>query len=592
MTKIKVMDTALANKIAAGEVIEKTSSVVKELVENSIDAKAKIIKINLVDGGLKEITVIDDGLGMDEEDASLCFMPHATSKIKTTEDLFFIGTLGFRGEALPSIASVSEVLLITSTGNIGTKIHIKGGEVLLKEKSDARCGTLITVTNLFYNTPARLKFLKNESSELINTTKLISKLSLANPSISFTLTNNDKTIIKTSGSDNLLKTIHEIYGLNISSNMLYLNIQNDDFIVTGFISKPTILKTNRNDLITFVNDRVVRNIDINKAINDAYYTYKPSDRYPVVILNIETDPTLMDVNIHPTKQDIKLSKMEDLYELIYKGIKDLLYSNILIPEVKREITQEENIFPNYNKEEIVNNQEKKADIEEEIIQTTLDFNVDNFKKQNEEVKSLENVIYENKEIKKLVLYPIGLVHGTYIVAENEDGMYLIDQHAAAERINYEKILIGLKEKKVNIKTMLIPVTIELSKSDYLSFSDKKEQFLDLGFTYEDFGIDTISVKSHPDFLLHGYEEESIRKIIELIINLDKNFDRVKFEEKIAITLSCKMSIKGNTKSSITEMEYFLEELVKCDNPYNCPHGRPTIITYTTYELEKLFKRAI
>ncbi len=566
MSKIKVMSDNLANKIAAGEVIEKTSSVVKELVENSVDAKAHNIKINLLEGGLKEITIIDDGIGMDETDACLAFGRHATSKLKNAEDLFFIGTLGFRGEALPSIASVSEVMLITSEGEVGTKVHIKGGTLLEKENADARKGTIITITNLFYNTPARLKFLKAENSELAHTTRLIEKLALSHPDISFQLSNNGKTIIKTSGGNNLHKTIHEIYGLNVSSNMLYLNIHSDDYIVTGYVSKPEILKTNRNDLTTFVNGRLVKNMDINKAINDAYYTYKPVDRFPVVVLNIETDPTLMDVNIHPTKQDIKLSKMDDLYNLIYKGIKDLLYANILVPRIDRfEVSEEAEEYTELP--------------EETIIQSSLD------------ISSNDEVVV-NEELKKLVLYPVGLVHGTYIVAENEDGMYLIDQHAAAERINYEKYLEALKAKSVVAQSMLIPVTIEFLGSDYIKFNDKKDEFTNLGFEFEEFGINTIVVKSHPDYLKEGYEEESIRKIIELVINLDKGFDRVKFEEKIAITLACKMSIKANHKISHLEQEYFLENLVKCDNPYNCPHGRPTIITYTNYDLEKMFKRVV
>ncbi len=571
MSKIEVMSDHLANKIAAGEVIERTLSVVKELVENSLDAKAHTIKVNLLDSGLKKIEVIDDGIGMDEKDALLCFERHATSKIKKDEDLFFIGTLGFRGEALPSIASVSEVILITSQGNVGTKIHLKGGKLICKEQSDARVGTAITVSNLFYNTPARLKFLKSESSELSNTTMLIEKLALSHPNVSFTLTNNEKVIIKTSGSNNLHKTIHEIYGMNISSNMLSIHISNDDYIVSGFISKPSIQKTNRNDMTTFVNERLVKNIDINRAINEAYYTYKPHDRYPVVILNIETDPTLMDVNIHPTKQDIKLSKMTDLTDMIYKGIKDLLYSNILVPTAElKEVAPEEIVEEKYESNII-------------ITQTALDFSVES---------SNEEHVVINKELQKLILYPVGLVHGTYIIAENENGMYIVDQHAAAERVRYETYMANLKEKKFNIKEMMFPVTIEFTASDYMKFQTKEKHFIDLGFTYEEFGINTILVKSHPDYLLEGYEEESIRKIIDLIININKDFDRVKFQEKVAITLACKMSIKANHKSSHAEMEFFLNELVKCDNPYNCPHGRPAIVTYSGYDLEKMFKRVV
>ena len=332
MSIIKVMSENLANKIAAGEVVEKCSSVVKELVENSIDAKAKNIKVNLLKGGLDEITVIDDGIGMDENDAILAFQRHATSKIYKDDDLFFIDTLGFRGEALPSIASVSEVVLETCKEEVGTLVHIKGGILLEKEKSSARTGTKISITNLFYNTPARLKYLKSEQTELANITAFIEKLSLAKPNISFTLINNGNVVVKTSGSNNLHKTIHEIYGVSISSKMLDVYALNDDFEIKGFVCKPEILKSTRNHIITFINGRVVRNNDINRAINDAYYTYKPDDKYPVVVLNIETDPTLVDVNIHPTKQDVKLSKIDSLYNLIYNTIKKRLYDSLLIPD--------------------------------------------------------------------------------------------------------------------------------------------------------------------------------------------------------------------------------------------------------------------
>ena len=409
MSIIKVMSENLANKIAAGEVVEKCASVVKELVENSIDAKATNIKINLFKGGLEEITIIDDGIGMDEIDAKLAFQRHATSKIYKDDDLFFIDTLGFRGEALPSIASVSEVILETCKDEVGTKIHIKGGILQEVSKNMARIGTKITITNLFFNTPARLKYLKSEQTELANTVSFIEKLSLAKPNIAFTLTNNGNTIIKTSGSNNLLKTIHEIYGMQISSKMLEIKSLNDDFEIKGFVCKPEILKSNRNHLVTFINGRVVRNSDINRAINDAYYTYKPDGKYPIVVINIETDPTLVDVNIHPTKQDVKLSKIDNLYTLLYETIKKRLYNSLLIPDAlpkKKELIEDKNNF--------IEIEEIK---DQKIAQTTFDFGV-------------EDEVVKNEEFKSLVLYPVGLCHGTYIICENDEGIYLLDQHAA------------------------------------------------------------------------------------------------------------------------------------------------------------------
>jgi DNA mismatch repair protein MutL len=565
MSIIREMSENLANKIAAGEVIEKCSSIVKELVENSIDAKSNNIKIELLKGGLEKITVIDDGIGMDKTDSLLCFKSHATSKIYKDDDLYFINTLGFRGEALPSIASVSKVTLTTSKGSVGTKVVIKGGNVLETTMSDARIGTKMEVEDIFYNTPARLKYLKSENSELASIVNFVEKLSLSKPSISFTLTNNSNTILRTTGSGELLKTIHEIYGSNISSNMIKINGLDDDAEISGFICKPLILKSTRNNMITIINGRVVRNTSINKSINDAYYTYKPVDKYPVVVLNIEIDPTLEDVNIHPTKQDIKISKIDNLCTLIYNTIKDCLYKELLIPDAIN--IEDSNIL---EETPIYNNTS--------YIQEEMDLNK-------------KTIINKNEQIKSLTLYPVGLCHGTYIVAENEEGIYLIDQHAAQERVNYEKYLLALKNEEIHTISMLIPISIELSSSDYISLKEKIDILTNLGFLIEDFGINTILIKSHPFWLLKGYEEEQIRKIIDLVIEL-KEFDPIKFRKHVAITLACKMAIKANDHISHMQMEELLNNLTNCDNPYNCPHGRPTIIKFSNYDLEKMFKRAM
>lgn len=583
MSKIKVMSENLANKIAAGEVVEKIASVIKELVENSIDASANNIKVHLLDGGLKEITVIDNGLGMDREDARLAFQRHATSKIYKDDDLFFINTLGFRGEALPSIASVAEVKLTTCSGEVGTHIHIKGGELICEESSDARRGTSITVTNLFFNTPARLKYLKSENTELANCVSFIEKLAMSKPEIAFTLTNNERVVIKTSGSGNLHKTIHEIYGLNVSSKMLQISASNDDFDINGFVCKPEILKSNRNHLITFVNNRVVRNNEINRAINDAYYTYKPDSKYPIVILNIYTDPTLVDVNIHPTKQDVKMSKINVLYDLIYNAIKEVLYKNLLIPDAI--VSKEYNEIKNNYVENFI--KETNPDIEG--FQTEL--NLSDVSDMVEESDDNEPIIL-NKEMKELVLYPVGAAHGTYIIAENEEGVYLIDQHAAQERINYEKYMKALREKEIASTSMLIPINVELSPSEFSELKNHLDVLINMGFLIEEFGINTFSIKEHPTWILQGHEEESIRKIIDLVITNKDDFDPIKFNEKLAITLACKMSIKANMHISHEAMEELLNELVKCDNPYNCPHGRPTIIKFSIYDLERMFKRVM
>ena len=583
MTKIRVMDENLANKIAAGEVVEKCSSIVKELCENSIDAHAKKIIINLSEGGKKKIEVIDDGIGMSKEDASLAFMRHATSKIYKDDDLFFIDTLGFRGEALPSIASVSKTNLITSDGGLGTHIVIEGGKKVLEESSDARVGTSITVTNLFYNTPARLKYLKSEQYELANCVSFVEKLALSHPEIAFSLTNDNTTLVMTSGSNNMLKTIHEIYGLSVSKRMLEIRASNDDFDLFGYVCKPEILKSNRNHMIVIVNDRIIRNNEINRAINDAYYTYKPDIKYPIVVLKINTDPTLVDVNIHPTKQDIKLSKMDVLYDLIVKTIKSALYKALLIPDAVERLPESNQI-----KNEVMTDIIKENDSEYKVenTQATFDFAAS----ASEETQ--EEVINVNPEMKKLKLYPVGLAHGTYIIAENETGVFLIDQHAAQERVNYERNMAALKSHTFHQTNLLFPITIELSGSEFLAVQKEIPHLNEIGFDIAPFGMNTIIVKAHPTWLRSGYEEESIRKIIDLIVSGVTSIDPVKFNESIAITLACKMSIKANMRISHEAQEELLDELCACDNPYNCPHGRPTIIKFSIYDLERMFKRSM
>ena len=583
MSKIKVMSENLANKIAAGEVVEKCASIVKELCENSIDSNSRIIDVELEEGGKKKIKVVDDGIGMDKEDAILAFQRHATSKLYKDDDLFFIDTLGFRGEALPSIASVSKVVLKTSMGKSGTLIEIEGGNICKNENCEARVGTSITITKLFYNTPARLKYLKSEASELANCVTYIERLALANPNIAFSLSNDGHLVVKTSGSGNLLKTIHEIYGLNVSEKMLEIKGSNDDFDIYGYVCKPEILKSNRNHMITFVNNRVVKNNEINKAINDAYYTYKPDIKYPIVILNILTDPTLIDVNIHPTKQDIKIGKMDVLYNLIVTTIKNVLYKNLLIPKALKD---SENVsYDKINTENIAKNivEEEIKEYNSEANSNQIEFDLSG--------KSLEPVVV-NPEMKKLKLYPVGLAHGTYIIAEDENAVYLIDQHAAQERVNYERNLKSLQSAEINTTSLLVPITIELSPSEMTIVKKEEEKLRSLGFDFSLFGINTYIFKGHPTWLRQGYEEESIRKILDLIIGGVKSIDPVKFNESIAITLACKMSIKANMHISNEAMEELLDELCACDNPYNCPHGRPTIIKFSNYDLERMFKRVM
>lgn len=595
MSKIQVMDENLANKIAAGEVVEKTMNVVKELVENAIDAESDEISIKLIDSGVKEITVTDNGIGMDKEDAKMAFLRHATSKLKSLDDLFNIDSLGFRGEALPSIASVSNIRLKTSNGEVGTLITLEGGKNLQISSSDLQKGTTITVSDLFYNTPVRLKYLKNLYVELANITDYINKMALSFPNIKFTLSNNGKILLNTTGDDNILKVIYEIYGVEVSKKMVEISAENDDYYLSGYISYPECSKSNRNSITTFVNGRIIKNNELNKVIVDTYHTYIPKDRFPIAVLQLDVDPSLIDINIHPTKMDIKFSKFSELKELLEKTISKKLKELTLIPNI--EVKEVED---NFNEE----NLSSPKPIYEEV---KLDFSISdsnikyNQKNKNEDSSLSTNKKEENEDdtpiaqedkkqrkIKKML--PVGIVYETYIIAQNEDGMYIIDQHAAAERINYEKVLKSLKERQIIID-LLIPIKIELPSNEFLIVKENFDLLKELGFIAEEFGVNTVIIRSHPSWIAEDIADECIRKVVDIVsVKEEFNFDM--FIWKMAATMACRMSIKAHDFINFQDQEYLLNELSYCDNPFTCPHGRPTIITYTKYDLEKLFKRVM
>lgn len=596
MSKIQVMDEILANKIAAGEVVEKTMNVVKELVENSIDAKATEITIRLIDSGVKEIEVVDNGIGMDENDAKMAFLRHATSKLKNLDDLFYIESLGFRGEALPSIASVSNVILKTSDGKEGTLVTINGGKDMKVERCDLQEGTSIKVQDLFYNTPVRLKYLKNLYVELANIVEYVNKMALSYPNIKFKLINNDKELLSTDGNGDLLKVIYEIYGINVTKKMIPVEGENDDYYVSGYVSFPEITKSNRNSITTLVNGRVIRNNELNKTIIDCYHTYVHKDRYPIIVLNIDVDPILVDINIHPTKMDIKFSKMDTLKELIIKVITVKLEEATLIPdiatrdlhainEVRHQILEkEENTVSSFED----NQKYEEIKLDFEVAEEKREYEI----KQDEEKDVKEEIVDTKVEnynrIKKM--YPKTVLFKTYIVAENDDGMYLIDQHAAAERINYEKILKQMKEKPI-IVDLLVPIKIELRNDEFILFKTHIDLFEEYGFKVDDFGFNTILVRTHPNWVVEEKAEDIIRKIVDIICEKG-TFDFDQFVWRMAATTACRMSVMAGDYISLSEQEWILDNIRKCENPFTCPHGRPTIITYTRYELERLFKRQL
>ena len=579
MSKIRVMDELLANKIAAGEVVEKCASVVKELVENSIDAGSHEVKVELKDSGVLEIKVTDDGTGMDEFDALACFSRHATSKIIDEEDLYHINTLGFRGEALASIASVSKVDLKTSMGDVGTHIVINGGKVITNEPCEARKGTIMTVSELFYNTPARLKHLRSLNTELANITDYMNKLALAHPEIKFVLKNNDNIILNTSGDSNLLKVIGNVYGMNIVKKMEYIAGENDDYVVTGYMSLPEITRGTRNVMTTIVNGRVVRNQDLIRTINDSYHSYKHETRYPIVVLNISLDPSLVDVNIHPTKMDVKFGKLDELNELISGLIAKKLRELTLIPEIKEEAE--------YKKDD-TNYEEMVLSIDRLWSENKKEGLIDFSKKEETKEKAEEKLVREEK--KELPnMYPVGVVHGTYIICQNENGMYMIDQHAAKERINYEKFKYEMGRPSKDKIYPIFPYVIELSSNEAIIMKERMDILRNIGFEVDEIGINSIVIKAHPTWLEKDYEEEQIRRIVEILL-ATKDFSIEKFREEAATMMSCKKAIKANEYISPEEVEKLLDDLRHCNNPFNCPHGRPTIIFYSNYDLEKLFKR--
>ena len=586
MSKIQVMNEDLANKIAAGEVVERCLNVVKELVENSIDAKSSKIRVSLKDSGILEITVADDGLGMDEDDAVLAFSRHATSKLKSLNDLFHIASLGFRGEALPSIASVSKVELRTSTNDVGTYLYLEGGQLIKKERYPLEKGTTITVKNLFYNTPVRLKYLKGLSTELSLIIDYMNKMALSYPNIKFILENNDKELLNTTGDGNLLKVIYAVYGIDVAKKMIEINGENDDYVISGYVAYPEVAKASRNVMTTLVNGRVIKNQALNRAILDTYHTYIPKDKYPVIVINISVDPILVDINIHPQKMDIKFSKLDELLSLVTSLIEKKLKEILLIPHASvrniETIYEVEDSLP-LEKPKSIFDDDNDIKIEKEVEEVSFDFQADS------EVITNNEVPKEEYRIKKM--HPLGIIHKTFIVAENEEGMYLIDQHAIAERINYEKFMKELSKENKDTTDLLVPIKLEYPKDEFLKIKEYLDVLKSIGVYLEEFGDHTFLVRRHPTFIYKGREKDSIEKIISILLEKG-TFSKEKFIEKTATTLACRLSIKANDYISLEEADYLLETIRTCENPFTCPHGRPTIITYTKYDLEKLFKRSL
>lgn len=631
MGRIIQLDDILSNKIAAGEVVERPASVVKELVENAIDANSTIIEIEIEEAGLSKIRIIDNGDGMDSEDSINAFHRHATSKIKDENDLFRIRTLGFRGEALPSIASVSELEMKTSTGdNSGTHLLVKGGQLVDKKATSSRKGTDITVSNLFFNTPARLKYLKTVHTELGNITDAVNRIALAHPEISFRLLHNGKRLLYTSGNGDVRQVLAAIYGLGIAKQMVPIHLQSLDFVVEGFVSMPEVTRASRNYISTIINGRYIRNYPLVKAIQQGYHTLLPIGRFPIVMLNIQMDPLLVDVNVHPAKLEVRISKEQELNQLIDEGIKEVFKHKQLIPDAaipkKKEVQkseQQEFVFqhsirnePKEQKpfvhqyteaiQEVPNKEETVIENHSEVIPSSYQetpFEMNNVViAESEDATSIALGEYEetdylsteqamNEGERVPVMYPIGQMHGTYILAQNEKGLYIIDQHAAQERIKYEYFKDKVGQNISDLQDLLLPITLEYSTDECININAHKQDLEQVGIFLEPFGHNSYIVRSHPQWFPKGDEKEIIEEIIEQVLN-DKKIDIKKLREAAAIMMSCKASIKANRHLRNDEIFALLETLRKTSDPFTCPHGRPIIIHHSTYEMEKMFKRVM
>ena len=610
MSKISLMKPELANLIAAGEVIERPASVIKELVENSIDANAKSIYIGVVDSGRKSIIVKDDGDGMSKEDATLCFLRHASSKIKNEFDLMRIHTLGFRGEAIPSIASISNIILTTSDGNgAGTKVESRPNKELVVSSAPSRKGTIFEVSNLFYNVPARLKYLKSDRVENYAIIDICEKMALGFSNISFTLVIDGKTIFKTTGKGELLEAIQLIYGNSVASSLYHIEKEDNTFSFSGFISKPEIHYSRKNNVNIFLNNRYITDYVITKAISEAYKDYLPPDRFPFATIFLDIDPAAVDVNVHPTKREVRMSLENDIAFSLQKEIFNVLLSKKPIYDVKNDIkansisnseiesvfgiTQEDLNNLNIQKEEY---KQEKIEFPKSFDNQSLNRNTSDDTINNQELSdsnlsefSYQNVFYNLATNPKFPnLYPIGQVLQTYIVCNSDDGFYLIDQHAAAERVNFEKTerLFELEKSRV---IPLVPVVISLSHKELFNLDDEHISTLDkIGFKIEKFGKNEIKVIEIPSFLI--YDENSI---VENVIHLCLTNEKVNISSLLHLTIAdiaCKKSIKANHIMSISEIQGLLSDLSKCKNPANCPHGRPTMLKLTKYDVEKIFRR--
>ncbi|TCT14994.1 DNA mismatch repair protein MutL [Natranaerovirga pectinivora] len=643
MSTIKLLDQHTINKIAAGEVVERPASVVKELVENSIDAKSSAITVEIKEGGIQFIRITDNGLGINKGDITTAFLRHSTSKIKSIEDLFTVSSLGFRGEALASIASVSQVEVISKTREeiTGVRYVIQGGNEISKDEIGCPEGTTIIVRNLFFNTPARRKFLKSPGTEAGHISDLLNRLSLSHPHISFKYIYNNQVKLHTSGNNQIKDVIFNIYGKDIAKNIIPINYKTEEVEITGFIGKPQISRSNRNYESTYINGRYIKSTLIQKALEEGYKTYLPMHKYPFCVLHYKIESSRIDVNVHPTKMEIRFNNSEELFQLTKKVIIDGLRQIELIPEITLDKEKEnktiyqKGIPEPFEKEKIkaLNTTSEKVNNEKDYIlkdskdqeldrkkETTLSKikveknnkdnnqpskgqttqntfvkeNINNYSevKESESKNPVEQLIINEPLLSKSAVsfyQIIGQLFNTYWIVEFKEKFYLIDQHAAHERILYEKILSNIKKANTSSQPLLQPLIIDVDLKEQEVIKKYKRVFEELGFVIEDFGGDSYAIRAVPYILGENLKPEVFLEILDLLS--DENYIN-KFDillERVAL-MACKAAVKANNNMSFMETKKLIDDLLNLENPYTCPHGRPTIISMTKYELERKFKR--
>ena len=616
MSRIHQLDEHTANKIAAGEVIERPANVIKECVENSIDAKATKIDVEVIEGGSQLMRITDNGIGMDHDDALMCFGRHATSKITDGNDLFNITTLGFRGEAIPSIASISQFTLETDDGNGGTRVVYEFGKRTTVEACALNKGTRITVERIFQNVPARLKYMKSVNAEFAAIYTYIERLSLAHPDIAFSLTHNGKLIYTTNGSGKLLEVIASIYSIQTAKQMVPVDFGNDEFHITGYTSNRMLSRASKNHIITCVNHRYVRHMKTINTINDVYRAYLPDRRFPITIINIDVDPYLVDVNVHPAKLEVRFSKESTLKELITEGFEDALKPKIAsIPKPEKKeptfsrkrvseqihLNLDEDvptliktpvITPKSEKEEEhpAHAPEKPLEVQEETPDYHVEKDTPVLPPQQEEVKETPQKVIVQERLRpiKEKIYVKTQLRGSYIVGENDKGIYLIDQYRASKQIAYEKYKEKFARGDMQKAALAVPLMFELPESECLILEEKKDALQALGIELSPFSKNTYCVRSLPVWMQEVDEQAFIEDMINVLIHQDED-DLIALRDAAIASLSSK-TITKHTHLSMIEMQALVDDLMRCEESYSDAQGHTIIVFYSDYELNKLFKK--